>query len=279
MLLLPFLLFAGCNRQTLLIVDPYIVDLFPETFSRRAIIRQQLRHRQNIDLISLPQGSLLNDFVSPLLADEQYTAVITTPLYAPYIESLAGTYSAISFWTLVTVSSPSERILPNFHGVVFSGETAMEQVADYLAEEYAEFDAEFLFLFNPRNDQDYAASTHLEEALIERQLKFDLQRFNVVDEVELLSYTELINSGQYDVTGLFLKRYNQLMFNGIEPEKTAIITEHIGNVERYTALPEIVASVEYDYKRGINKILSAIRRDATDDAQQLDIDADLIFYK
>lgn len=279
MLMLPFLFFAGCNRQTLLITDPYIADLFPNTFSRRAITLQQFRHRQKIDILSLPQESLLAEFLSPLLADGQYTAVITTPLYAAYIDSFAETYPAISFWTLTASSPRDEGVLDNLHNIIFNSGTAMEQIADYLAEEYTEFDAEFLFLFNPRSDQDYVDSARLEEALIERKLKFDLERFNPVDDAKLFSYIERINSGQYDVTGLFLKRHNELLLNNIEAGKTAIITEHIGDIEEYTLLPSIVASTEYSYQQGISKALSTIRRNSTDSAQQINIDADLIFHK
>lgn len=293
------LAYAGCTQRTLLAIDPYIAYLFPTTFSERAIRVAQAKYRRPIDIFTIEQNTVLSDDLSLLLSDGTYDAVIATPLHAPYVAGIAEAHPDIRFWQLggpiaadaalpaaadiptnAALPTPTDAATPaNRHTLVFDSGRAMEEMAEYLATEYPEFDNEFLFLVNPRTTADRVAIDRLQEALTEQKLKFDLQRFESVGADDVESYIEQINAGRYIVTGVFLKGYNPVIYSRIELEQTAIITEHIGDARRYRASPAIVASIEYDYRRGLSEILAAIRADNDEAPDHITLDADFILYK
>lgn len=280
MVVLPFLLCVGCGAQTLVIIDPYIAELYPSTFSRLRVTVQQGLGARRADIWHVELEELLSEALPTRLMENAYHAVISTPAYASSIIPLARNYPEISFWHLALPSLSDTVATPNQHILTFDNADAMEQIAEYLDAEFPAFEDEFLFLLNPRNDHDYAAGERLEEALIARQLKFDIDRMDPVNTDRLQIYIENINAGQYKVVGLFLKRHNYAIYNSIDIDSTVIITEHIGDQDQYRALPSIVASIEYDYRQGIREILSAVR--STQEgaiSEKIMLNADLIFYK
>ena len=270
---------GGCARHTLLVVDPYITAISPNILSKQSDIGQQIRYRQTIDLFTADRSSALAETLPMLIDDGGYRAVVATPFHAPQVREIAELYPAISFWQLGGLES---AIGDNYYTLTFDRQKAMEAMAEYISDEYPDFDAEFLFLFRPNNDADYALVAQFEQALIQRQLSFELERIENPNATVLSPHIQQINGGRYDAVGLFLGGHNHLVYDQLafdDVADVAIITEHIGDDNAYERLPSIAASIEYDYRKGLRRILAVIRRDNSETLGNIILDADLMLYK
>ena len=267
------ILLSGCTARVLLVADPYIQEIYPAAFSRYTIAKTALRQRQRIDMLRVGEEETVVSALTTQLDSAQYDAVVSTPLYATHALRISSDYPDVIFWR---IGVPRIEISQNHRALIFDRKEATELLLEYLSAQYQERDDALLFLFNTTNDRDATIMAEFEDSLIAEQLNYELHHFPAPTAAVLQPHIAQINADRYAVVGIFLNEHSHLVYNTIESERAALIGEYITPTRSYYPLTSLSASIEYDYPRGLDAILSAISTD--DQSSTIIYDADLIFY-
>ena len=266
---------SGCNPHTIVMVDPFF-DIVNEAHyaSPIRIGYYQLRYLRNIARYRPPFDEAIAQTVLEYFAQKSSARhVIATAGFATIIPDIATQFPETQFWLLGAVIPT-----PNYRGVIFDRQNAYIRLAEWVDREIDLQNGEILFLFSATDENRYEATVAFENRLIELDIPATIVRQEGPEsEDNLLDMgTQLINSGRFQLAGVFLGENNARLFAEMNDVDIDIVTEYIPSKKIYNASANIIGAITYNFNAAIVNILQQADVDEYD--PHIIIDADLRLF-